>query len=135
MIRRKRWGVAHTMKRRRKRERMRRRRRLRVMRGINKKTTPLWKYVARLGGGRGGGTTKFTCLHCNKTYTGSYTSFKLILERICVGLRHVIKIRLLGSKPVTKCQLKKETNIGWKKRPLKTIPRDQGSNLNPHIEC
>ena len=38
-----------------------------------KDTTPLWKYVPRLGGGRGGGTTKFTCLHCNKTYTGSYT--------------------------------------------------------------
>ena len=38
-----------------------------------KDTTPLWKYVTRLGGGRGGGTTKFTCLHCNKTYTGSYT--------------------------------------------------------------
>ena len=38
-----------------------------------KDTTPLWKYVTRLGGGRGRGTTKFTCLHCNKTYTGSYT--------------------------------------------------------------
>ena len=36
---------------------------------------------------------------------------------------------------MTKCQLKKKTNIGWKKRPLKTIPRDQGSNLNPHREC
>ena len=32
---------------------------------------------------------------------------------------------------MTKCQLKKETNIRWKKRPLKTIPRDQGLNLNP----
>ena len=31
-----------------------------------KDTTPLWKYITRLGGGRGGGTTKFTCLHCNK---------------------------------------------------------------------
>jgi len=41
--------------------------------GPKKDTTPLWKYVTRLGGGRGGGTTKFTCLHCNKTYTGSYT--------------------------------------------------------------
>ena len=25
-----------------------------------KDTTPLWKYVTRLGGGRGGGTTEFT---------------------------------------------------------------------------
>ena len=41
--------------------------------GPKKDTTPLWKYVTRLGGGRGGGTTKFTCLHCNKTYTGTYT--------------------------------------------------------------
>ena len=29
--------------------------------------------MTRLGGGRGGRTIKFTCLHCNKTYTGSYT--------------------------------------------------------------
>ena len=35
-----------------------------------KDTTPLWKYVTRLGGGRGVGTTKFTCPHCTKTYTG-----------------------------------------------------------------
>ena len=41
--------------------------------GPKKDTTPLWKYVTRLGARRGGGTTKFTCLHCNKTYTGSYT--------------------------------------------------------------
>jgi hypothetical protein len=33
--------------------------------------TSLWKYVTRLGGG--GGTTKFTCHHCPKNYTGSYT--------------------------------------------------------------
>ena len=38
-----------------------------------KDTTPLWKYVTRLGGGRRRGTAKFACLHCNKTYTGSYT--------------------------------------------------------------
>ena len=38
-----------------------------------KDTTPLWKYVTRLEGGRGGETTKFACLHCNKTYIGSYT--------------------------------------------------------------
>ena len=45
--------------------------------GGGKKTkedqTPLWKYVTRLGGGIGGGTTKFVCPHCNTTYTGSYT--------------------------------------------------------------
>ena len=39
----------------------------------HKDTTPLWKYVTRLGGGREGGTTKFTCTHCTKTYTCSYT--------------------------------------------------------------
>jgi transposase-like protein len=31
------------------------------------------KYVTRLGGGKGGGTTKFICPHCHKTYTSSYT--------------------------------------------------------------
>ena len=41
--------------------------------GPKKDTTPLWKYVTRLGGGRGARTTKFICLHCNKTYTSSYT--------------------------------------------------------------
>ena len=35
--------------------------------------TPLWKYVQRQKGGKGGGTTKFLCPHCNKGYTGSYT--------------------------------------------------------------
>jgi ABC-type nickel/cobalt efflux system permease component RcnA len=37
------------------------------------KYTPLWKYVTRLGGGKGGGTTKFTCHHCHTKYIGSYT--------------------------------------------------------------
>jgi hypothetical protein len=37
------------------------------------KYTPLWKYVTRLGGGKGGGTTKFTCHHCHTKYTCSYT--------------------------------------------------------------
>jgi hypothetical protein len=35
--------------------------------------TPLWKYVIWLGEGKGGGTKKFTCHHCHKTYIGSYT--------------------------------------------------------------
>ena len=35
--------------------------------------TPLWKYVHRAETGRGGGTTKFHCPHCNTDYTGSYT--------------------------------------------------------------
>jgi len=36
-------------------------------------STPLWKYVTRLEGGKRGRTTKFPCPHCNKTYIGSYT--------------------------------------------------------------
>ena len=32
--------------------------------------TPLWKYVTRQAGTRGGGTTKFVCPHCKKTYIG-----------------------------------------------------------------
>jgi len=35
--------------------------------------TPLWKYVTRLEGGKGGGTAKFNCPHCNNSYIGSYT--------------------------------------------------------------
>jgi hypothetical protein len=35
--------------------------------------TPLWKYVTKLSGGKGGGTGKFICHHCHKDYTGSYT--------------------------------------------------------------
>ena len=38
--------------------------------------TPLWKYVSRPEVGKGGGTTKFTCLHCKNTYTSSYTYAK-----------------------------------------------------------
>lgn len=37
---------------------------------------PLWKYVSRPGGEKGGGTTKFTCLHCKNTYTSPYTRAK-----------------------------------------------------------
>ena len=33
--------------------------------------TPLWKYVQKQEGGKGGGTTKFICPHCNKQYHGS----------------------------------------------------------------
>ena len=44
--------------------------------------TPLWKYVTRLGGGRGGGTTKFVCPHCNKTYTSSYTHVRKDLRGV-----------------------------------------------------
>jgi uncharacterized membrane protein len=29
------------------------------------KLTPMWKYVTRLGAGKGGGTTKFICHHCH----------------------------------------------------------------------
>ena len=35
--------------------------------------TPLWKYVNRPEAGKGGGTTKFHCPHCNNDYSGSYT--------------------------------------------------------------
>jgi hypothetical protein len=35
--------------------------------------TPLWKYVTKLIGGKGGGTGKFICHHCYTEYTGSYT--------------------------------------------------------------
>jgi hypothetical protein len=43
------------------------------------KFTPLWKHVTRLGGGKGGGTTKFTCHHCHKEYTSSYTHVRKYL--------------------------------------------------------
>jgi hypothetical protein len=36
-------------------------------------STPSWKYVTKLWGGKAGGTTKFICSHCHKIYTGSYT--------------------------------------------------------------
>ena len=35
--------------------------------------TPLWKYVSRPEVEKGGGTTKFTCLHCKNTYTQVHT--------------------------------------------------------------
>lgn len=38
--------------------------------------TPLWKYVNRPKAGKGGGTIKFHCPHCNNSYTGSYIHAK-----------------------------------------------------------
>ena len=39
--------------------------------------TPLWKYVNRSERGKGGGTTKFHCPHCNNDYIGSYTRTRM----------------------------------------------------------
>ena len=50
--------------------------------------TPLWKYVNRAETGRGGGTTKFHCPHCNTDYTGSYTRAR---RHLC-GKRPKIKL-------------------------------------------
>ena len=44
------------------------------------KYTPLWKYVTRLGGGKGGGTTKFTCHHRHTKYISFYTRVR---KHIC----------------------------------------------------
>jgi len=43
-------------------------------------STPSWKYVTKLKGGKGGRTTKFTCSHCNITYIGSYSHAR---KRFC----------------------------------------------------
>lgn len=42
--------------------------------------TPLRKYVSRLSGGKGGGTTNFTCPHCKIHYTSSYTQ---VIKNLC----------------------------------------------------
>jgi hypothetical protein len=56
--------------------------------------TPLWKYVIMLGGGKGGGTIKFTCHHCHKTYTSSYTHVR---KHLC-GLMHCDEGKTIGVK-------------------------------------
>jgi hypothetical protein len=56
--------------------------------------TPLQKYVTRLGGGKGGGTTKFACHHCHTTYTGSYTRVR---KHLC-GLMHWDEGKTVGVK-------------------------------------
>ena len=67
-----------------------------------KDTTPLRKYVTRLGGGRGGGTAKFACLHCNKTYTGSYIRVR---NRLC-GLMPCDQGKVTGVKTCDKVSTK-----------------------------
>ena len=49
--------------------------------------TPLWKYVTKLSGGKGGGTGKFICHHCHKDYTGSYTHVTKHLCGLCTGMK------------------------------------------------
>jgi hypothetical protein len=56
--------------------------------------TSLWKYVTRLGGGKRGGTTKPTCHHCHKTYTGSSTRVR---KHLC-GLMHWDEGKTIGVK-------------------------------------
>jgi uncharacterized membrane protein len=54
------------------------------------KYTPLWKYVTRLGGGKGGGTTK---LHVTIVIQNTYVPIP-VWESICVGLCTRMKVRV-----------------------------------------
>lgn len=47
--------------------------------------TPLWKYVQRLEGGKGGGTTKFTCPHNNNSNTSSHSHVRKHLCGLFLG--------------------------------------------------
>jgi hypothetical protein len=49
--------------------------------------TPLWKYVTKLSGGKGGGIGKFICHHCHKDDTGSYTRVRKHLCGLCTGMK------------------------------------------------
>jgi hypothetical protein len=48
-------------------------------------STPLWKFVTKLGEWKGVGTIKFICRHCHKNYIGSYTCVRKSLLDYAVG--------------------------------------------------
>ena len=83
--------------------------------------TPLWKYVTKLSGGKGGGTGKFICHHCHKDYTSSYTHVRKHLcgsmywdEGKNIGIKSCESI---DSKNRLKYQREKEVAQNKAKRP------------------
>ena len=61
---------------------------------VKERNPPLWKYVTKLSGGKGGGTGKFICHHCHKDYIGSYTHVR---KHLC-GLMHWDERKTIESK-------------------------------------
>jgi hypothetical protein len=66
---------------------------------VKERNTPLWKYVTKLTGGKGGGTGKFICHHCHIEYTGSYTRVRKHLcgtmywdEGKSIGIKTCVKV-------------------------------------------
>ena len=73
-------------------------------------STPLWNYVTKLDGGKGGGSYKFVCPHgCHggKPYCGSYTRLR---RHLCGVLDSDEKRVLWGYKFAQTFQLNKEEN-------------------------
>jgi hypothetical protein len=101
---------------------------------------PLSKYVTRLGGGKGGGTTKFTCHHCHTNYTASYTRVR---KHQC-GLMHWDEGKTIGVKTYVKVppderlkyQRKEEAAQKKSKRPRVEHESSQrmftGRSTSPH---
>jgi hypothetical protein len=93
------------------------------------KHTPLWKYVTKLTGGKGGGTGKFICHHCNTEYTGSYTRVRKHLcgpmywdEGKNIGIKTCVSI---DSKNRLKYQREEEVAQNKTKRP-RSEPENAG---------
>jgi hypothetical protein len=88
--------------------------------------------VTKLKGGKGDKTTKFTCSHCNTTYTGPYTHVRKHLY----GMTQYEEKKSIGIKACDKVTAK-EIDTGGKWRNHKTNPKNQGLNLRPqtHIKC
>jgi hypothetical protein len=80
-----------------------------------------------------GGTTKFTCSHCNTTYIGSYTHVR---KHLC-GIMPCDEKKTIGVKTCDKVLMKDRKNTRGKRRKHKTNPKNQRLNLRPlaHIEC
>ena len=69
--------------------------------------TPLWKYVTREAETRGGGTNKFVCPHCKKTYTGSYTHVR---RHLC-GHMPCDERKTIGVCVLPKCGINKKSHL------------------------
>jgi hypothetical protein len=71
-------------------------------------STPLWKYETRYKGGKGGGTTKFSCPRCKRTYIGSYTHVRKHLHGIIPSDEK--KSKAIGVKTCNKVLTKNKEN-------------------------
>jgi hypothetical protein len=105
--------------------------------------TPLWRFVTKLEGGRGGGTTKFICHHdCHqgKSYTNSYTHVRHLYgvmetddNKGAIGISICPKISKEGRQKYIKIEEVAQRKHGKKQKIQSNGSSKFGGNTSPSL--